>query len=122
MSKVLILGAGASSPCGYPLGAALVDAITSELASPKESVLGRQLLDMRHTVEEIELFSAKLQASQMYSIDAFLAQRPEFLLIGKRCIVSILSRFEKAEHLLTVGDWYKYLWNKVSQKLVLPVL
>lgn len=100
-SKVLVLGAGASAPYGFPVGSVLRSKILKDEPDfQKHKVLDR----LRHN-EFVDVF----QRSEMYSIDAFLSCRPDMVDLGKYRIAEILLEFERRSTL--TGDWYQYLWN-----------
>lgn len=107
-STVMILGAGASIPYGFPSGAAL-----------RKQVIeagGNRAIDQHTGSErpEIEKFCAELQKSQQRSVDAFLEHRPEFLSVGKKMIAWCLIQCEKESALLRPerDEWYTdlYAW------------
>lgn len=118
---VLVLGAGASYAYGFPLGVELKDRIYSLVNSGYAERLGC-------SKEEAEEFSLALARTPVYSIDAFLERRPEFINIGKKFIAFCLLPHEKTKVLfediiikrihsrqskntLPVEDWYQYLFN-----------
>jgi hypothetical protein len=99
--KVLVLGAGASKPFGFPVGeelrTAVIDTTPDSLhISPSERA-------------EHSYFKETFKKSEMYSIDAFLTCRPEFSTLGKRYIAEILLNYEKLAE--PSGNWYQYIWN-----------
>ena len=95
---VLILGAGASVPYGFPTGRSLLLQITDELAPEGDSGLRQILLPFsdEHTSE----FQAELLASNQPSVDAFIENRPSFTDIGKAAIAKKLIDCEN-EYTLT---------------------
>jgi hypothetical protein len=109
-----VLGAGASKPYGFPTGAELRDAICRKLApeyGPDEAITYGSIADWL----EFQRFGREFNESQLYSIDAFLARRPEFSEMGKRFIARILIGMEHPDNLLRSEDhWYSYLWNSIN--------
>ncbi len=108
---VLVLGAGASMPLGFPSGQILVDIICHFLR-PKESFdckwapswLDRPMNEtirlLRNTFDqrEIESFAEHLDGEE--SIDAFLEhQTDDFVDIGKAAIAAALLPFEREQSL-----------------------
>lgn len=86
---VLVLGAGASIPYGYPSGAGLVKDIVLSISNTN----WREIYDACG-VTDSEMYSlrSELHLSQKPSIDTFLEHRPEFLKAGKVAIaLSLLS-------------------------------
>jgi len=117
---VLILGAGASKPYGYPLGSELKDKVIHSLDAMVENESG--------WVDELDInpflvkdFTKKFKDSKRPSIDSFLAkQKEEFTEIGKIAIVDAISKCEKPEivdpkrlksnnTMDHIDDWYSYL-------------
>jgi hypothetical protein len=110
---VFILGAGASMPYGFPSGAALRQAICKvadgfdELAQKLQSLID---IDAAETID----FAKQFQRSNVASIDAFLARRPEFTVLGKLCIAAVLCEKENPDPTIRGMDddhWYAHLWN-----------
>jgi hypothetical protein len=105
---VLILGAGASKPYGFPLGQELIDHIMTIGDKPP-------LLPFDPT--ELLRFQRALKLAGKTSIDAFLErQDAEFVLIGKQLIAYLLSRYENEGDLYDTkrqGEdnkrWYQFL-------------
>lgn len=111
---VLVLGAGASNPYGFPLGADLVHKICDEFPSAvKSDTEGRELSTM-HTARAKAFCDALLKSHQL-SIDSFLeAQKTEFRDLGKEAIARILLPCENESHLQgskIQDDWYRKLIN-----------
>lgn len=62
-------------------------------------------------------FVDAFRRSQMFSIDAFLARRPEFSDIGKKSIAALLLEIEDEQRLISTehrDHWYRYFYNKFS--------
>lgn len=113
-NTTLVLGAGASLAMGYPTGRGLRDAllqITSQ--DQQEFAIGAGLFNLGPP--SIHEFVDAFRQSQMYSIDAFLARRPEFTQVGKQAIAAVLLKCEAASSLDRwnhADGWYQYLWNQ----------
>ena len=117
---VLILGAGASHPYGFPTAKELKEQICDAFASSTtraSKFLGRT--ESKYTPEQFSEFrQAFLKAPA--SIDAFLYRRPEFLAVGKLAIAYCLMPFEDETKLyqpdgdLRGGNWYEYLAGKLD--------
>jgi hypothetical protein len=104
---VLVLGAGASRPYGFPLGLDLVEKIDGGLRDQLYTQLAQQF-DTGH----IHDFGNNLRAARPYSIDAFLETRREFLDIGKVAIAHVLMRAETdslIDRAQPAVDWYRYI-------------
>jgi len=124
---LLIVGAGASVPYGYPTGKELRD----ELCDPD------QLADLARSYFRVDergltLFCEQFLASQLLSIDAFLAKRGDdhigiqssylcqtfgtFADCGKFAIANRLIKRESLINLLEPEEdhWLQYLWNHMN--------
>jgi hypothetical protein len=111
---VLVLGAGAGKPFGFPTGRELLERIVVETIHPENGKLGKILLHCGFDVNEISNFGQTLSFSQKNSVDAFLEHRSaEYLKIGKAAIAGALSPDEDMET-LRKGDWYRYLFNQLN--------
>jgi hypothetical protein len=124
---VLVLGAGASAPYGFPLGMELVDQICIEILGlairfPQRRSLRIDLGLVQRLVEQcgpannIDDFARALRGLKPYSIDTFLETRDEFLNVGRLAIADVLLRAEADALTLDVDpdkDWYRYLFNTI---------
>jgi hypothetical protein len=114
---VLILGAGASVPYGFPSGRSLLVEISSALRSP-DSTLAQILLPYLNVkFEPLKSFGTALAFSMQPSVDAFLENRPEFLKVGKAAIAAALIPYEKEKDLYysdAKSRWYQYLFNRLG--------
>ena len=111
---MLVLGAGASKPFGFPSGRELVDIVTGGLQDPGGTDLGKFLISCGFKSEDLRQFSHNLVYSQRNSVDAFLEYRPEFTAVGKAAIVSVLIQREDPKNLFIDGDWYRYLFQMLN--------
>jgi hypothetical protein len=116
MTTVLLLGAGASACMGFPIGSELRKSILDLSRSHRiDFAIGAGLI--RTDMSELYQFNTEFGNSQTYSIDAFLARRPEFSDIGKRAIATVLLESESQQDPLTIesdDNWYRYLFNLIS--------
>jgi hypothetical protein len=108
---VLILGAGASHPYGYPLGGELVRIIAQKTATGGEL---RAALSYDLTMTA---FHTRLRESEVLSIDDFLESNPAFAPLGKMCIVAALTVWgPRHDHEPNAAaHWYKYLWGRLHE-------
>lgn len=108
---VFVLGAGASRPFGFPVGASLLTEIRKGEASSTLEMCGVRAKVVSDFVREV-------QQSPLASIDRFLERRPEFLPIGKVAIADRLMRWELESELLNpIHDginWYKLLFQQME--------
>jgi len=107
---VFVLGAGASSPYGYPLGRELVNQIVRISRARGSHMFG----------PAFDNFQTQLRRSAMYSVDAFLEYRNEYVTIGSAAIANALLRYE-LDNLLWpdeeeegTDNWYAYFLNKLA--------
>jgi hypothetical protein len=113
---VLILGAGASVPYGYPSGYQLYEAIYNNLLNSSNLKYGI-LRDLNFNENDIIKFRTDLHYSSKGSVDAFLEWRPEYIEIGKAAIAIELIGYENTEKLFddkNTQHWYRYLYNKLN--------
>lgn len=111
----LVLGAGASQAMGYPLGSGLRSKILNLGIVDRQSFA--ILAGLYHEDGSLQRFVDSFRRSQMFSIDAFLARRPEFSEIGKRSIAALLLEVEDEQHLRNTehrDHWYRYFYNKFA--------
>lgn len=115
---VLILGAGASMPYGFPTGRELVNIILKHLNPLTGSKLPTTLKRFGIKANTIRDFSKNLAYSGRQSVDAFLEHRPEFLKVGKLAITLSLIPYENELRLFDrkkyETNWYEYLFNKLN--------
>jgi hypothetical protein len=120
---VLVLGAGASYPYGFPTAKGLKELICEQFSSVRAAA--SQLLSClnpegsKYTPDEFFKFREAFLKSGQPSVDAFLERRPEFLGVGKLAIAFCLMPFEREENLYHPdpqrgGDWYEYLSVKLN--------
>lgn len=113
---VLILGAGASAPLGFPIGSGLVQRI---IKTPEDGGMIQRF--MRHTShnfsqEQIREFSRELSLSGWKSIDRFLQHQPGLQRLGRALIAFHLIPCEAPHYLRDPpedGHWYPYLYNDI---------
>ncbi len=128
---VLVLGAGASMPYGYPSGRKLREMlINQDLYQP----LVKFELIREHALES---FCRTFQFSGMRSIDAFLSRRGHETLPGSNATVeeigkmgiavalrsskSLNSLFHSPSEIVGISNidrednWYEYLWDRLTQ-------
>jgi hypothetical protein len=115
---VLILGAGASAPFGFPSGRTLRDDIIAglrkQIAQPFQ-LLTAAGFDANH----IASFRDALQRSGQPSVDVFLEYRPEFIHVGKVAIAASLIPYEDEARLWGGADnWYEHLWTHLGPSLM----
>lgn len=109
-STVLVLGAGASMPYGFPSGDQLKERIISSLESfPKRAGPGKQLENLMHEsgidADHIEEFRDELAGAHHITIDRFLQNRPNFERVGKLAIAATLIPFEADSIVPMLKPW-----------------
>jgi len=122
---VLVLGAGASIPYGFPSGRDLYFQIKRNLDTqtrePNNQYLWGKLLSLGYSAGDIASFKSALDFADPLSVDAFLEHRNEFLPIGKLAIALTLIPLENPERLFNIGrgkdvqeSWYRYLMGRLD--------
>lgn len=115
---MLVLGAGASAPYGFPVAHELKRLICG--AFVKNSVATRTLHEGSQIPTNIFTeFRGAFHKSGQSSVDAFLEHRPEFMEVGKLAIAWCLIPYESEDALFENigsrgGDWYQYLAEKLN--------
>ncbi|MDD5326272.1 MAG: hypothetical protein PHY02_00475 [Phycisphaerae bacterium] len=110
---VLILGAGASIPYGFPSGKKLVEKICNMLEDDSNNIY-RLFLMLGFSERIVRNFRETLAHSGQSSVDAFLEHRKDFVDVGKVAIATALLPFEKTKKLFDLGmdeNWYQYLFS-----------
>lgn len=113
---VLVLGAGASMPFGFPSGRKLV-ALIVDMLQNQESQTFNLLIDHAHERDHIIDFRENLVLSGRSSVDEFLEYRTDFVNVGKESIAAALLSFEKTANLFDVhmdANWYQYLFGQLN--------
>jgi len=106
---VLVLGAGASAPFGFPTGYQLLQQV---LSMPRA-----QVEKCGFDEDRIDSFRLALQRSGRTSVDEFLENRPDFMDIGKLVIALALIPHESDERLFdrqNAPSWYDHLFDKLN--------
>lgn len=112
---VLVLGAGASQPYGFPLGRELLFQVIQRLRP--NSDLFNNLPKLGFEKEHLAAFSDQLKRSMQPSVDAFLEHRPEFVDVGKAAIARTLMPCEYEGAVLPNPNklrWYEYLFTRMG--------
>jgi len=115
---VLVLGAGASNPLGFPCGEGLFLTVVEGLQDTNKE-LYRELVGYGFPAEKISEFHQALRKSGANSVDEFLENRTEFLDIGKAAIARVLIPHETDVTLhdrrlvQNTGHWYYHLYEQM---------
>ena len=114
---VLVLGAGASAPYGFPVGdqlkSQIIDNISVINGIPKQSNR-KQFIEAGFSEDEIRDFQVDLVKSFPRTIDAFLEKRPDRRDIGAFAIAQALMPLEREEKLFQRTDWYPKLYQELN--------
>lgn len=110
---MLVLGAGASAPLGFPLGRDLVRLATTIYPQDASDLAraGAQLVD-------IQSFPRLLRQASPSSIDALLETRNSYIQFGRLLIAYHLIPFERPEWMFPEDDsraWYDYLYALIGK-------
>lgn len=121
IKTVLVLGAGASIPYGFPSGALLRKEIIQNFKT--QSLSMREMTRYYNNSslsQKVDDFINTFNNSGTSSIDLFLSRCRNFEAIGKMAIATnIIEHETKSKFLENVnkGDWYSYLYQKLTDKL-----
>jgi hypothetical protein len=115
-NTVLVLGAGASKPYGFPTGREICDQILADNevgSGPIYQLLDHCGFDAGQSGEMFRAF----KDSGHYSLDAFVQRRPEFRTIAKTAIAGSLMAKENEGSLFSDpnADWYRHLMVGMMQ-------
>jgi hypothetical protein len=114
---VIVLGAGASKPYGFPTGPELVYEICEKLRDSRGGTT-RLLRDAGAKAEEIERLKDGLRRAQLYSIDEFLEHRTDLFNVGKSAVAAMLipKEYSSLGHLFDLkkkDHWYRLFRNSL---------
>ena len=109
---LVVLGAGASKPYGYPVGSELKNKIIHSILGNNGVVF--EILKELYPVEELVKFAKAFMNSRISSIDAFLVhQNNRYAEIGKIAIAAVMLESERSLNLFPESaDWFSYFFNK----------
>lgn len=130
---LLVLGAGASKPYGFPVARELKSDICDKISEEDDmwkdriehlspSYLGKpdaqtDLLSWKRA----EQFANDFRKSHKQSVDDFLENRREYRLVGKASIALSLIPNEERENLFDDDDeWYTWLLNRIDEGIDRP--
>lgn len=115
---VLVLGAGASSPYGFPTGAELRVRIINAGAEMLRG-LKKQYHDSDEYYEYGKKFVTKFKFSGVNSIDRFLFEQSDNdKILGKILIMAFIKEYEKHSKFvedidMPYHDWYRIFYNRL---------
>src|SRR5438094_963846 len=107
---VLILGAGASIPYGFPSGRHLRELIL------RTAPLRKLMNEIGFEWSLIDDFQSSLQAADPPSVDVFLEGRQDLLEIGKAAIAAALLPFESDSALFAPWLATEQVKNRTSER------
>jgi len=111
---VLILGAGASEPFGFPIGIDLSNAVYTLLQPNTQQF--QSLTRFGIPAEQLLNFRDTFYYSGKNSLDAFLEHRTDLIPIGKAVTAEILIGKEHSWQLFRFDNrnWLRYLYNNMN--------
>jgi hypothetical protein len=120
-STVLVLGAGASQPYGFPVGSELMQRIKDSTGVDARNRFSRanrpQLVEAGYTENEIGEFHTALEKAGHSNIDAFLEDKPSQRKLGAFAIAQVLMPLETEAQLFeSREDWYPKLFSTLNLK------
>ncbi len=108
---VLVLGAGASCPYGFPLGPQLKPQI---LSKRNDTATRKQLSSLGFEDSLVDDFYEKLQRGGHSTIDIFLEKKPNFRDLGAHLIADTIMPYEHRDSLFPQTDWYGSLFDAMD--------
>lgn len=105
---VFILGAGASSPYGFPLGSELKNQMIATCSSGRAI---RELTKAGFDQEELTNIVRALRGTYHPTIDIFLEKKASFRTLGAHLIAFTLLPHEEHNALFPQNDWYGFLYG-----------
>lgn len=115
---VIVVGAGASKPYGYPLGRELIDEVIHVLYDPEAA---RLMEDAGFERVKIRSMIADLSRCSDSSIDTWLRYNSQYMGLGKLAISLAIAEHEKhsEDEPLFRGRprWYELLWQSMSTSI-----
>ena len=120
-SAVLIVGAGASKPYGYPTALELRESLIKDLIPLLSKMGGNEKNISPRLLKLIEAFNK----SSTSSIDLFLTRNKGFMELGKAAITFLLANYEigskfREEIVDRKYDWYFELYNTLTKSIINP--
>ncbi|MDK2979982.1 MAG: hypothetical protein PWQ55_329 [Chloroflexota bacterium] len=110
----IILGAGVSKPYGFPIGLDLRNEIIDHTLVRKDWSFWNALSIDENLVIE---FVTRFRDSNIYSIDKFLENNPNYLQVGKICIAVCIREKEDHKNFFRTNaksdGIYQYLFNEL---------
>lgn len=107
---ILVLGAGASQPYGFPLGRDLRQQILNNIGNPSLPQF-KVLVECGFDPKFIQSFHFNLFNGIQDTIDDFLDDRSDFREIGSFAIAQVLMSLELEDHVSVKHDWYPFLFK-----------
>jgi hypothetical protein len=109
---VLVLGAGASQPFGFPTGIQLSKLVAQELLEGQNAF--NRLTELGLPRDKICSFRDAFFRSGKNSVDAFLEHRTDLMELGKSATAAVLIPYEREEALFGYdNNWLRYLKHLV---------
>jgi len=115
---VLVLGAGASKPYGYPTGTELKNLILNYNVEEKRDhgPVFSYIIE-KFSEEHCLEFYKSLKWSSRQSVNTFLEHRQEFVDLGKALMSFVLIPSERKEFLFQAkNNWYEYFYTKLNAR------
>ncbi len=114
---VFVLGAGASSPFGLPLGKDLKRKICELNHASVARAISSEPDEQKDAQEAIYNLQSSFARSNIESIDLFLSKNPKFVNLGKQLIAAVLYPLEIENNLHNIENnenWCRFLWNNIN--------
>jgi hypothetical protein len=110
---VLVLGAGASAPYGFPTGKKLWESLKGWAASHPHTIVSLKNAGFDEELAR-EFLEAVRLTNKYRTVDHFLEAMTNFREIGAFSIVSILAPLERQEALFQNSNWYEDFFDGIG--------
>jgi hypothetical protein len=110
-STVLVLGAGASKPYGFPIGNEVKGRIRDCL---NDSQIKANLISLGFQTQLLDEFKEILRYGAHSTIDTLLEKKTHFRELGSYLIASTIMPQEMHDNLFPQRDWYGELFNALD--------
>ena len=106
---VLVLGAGASMDFSFQSGKDLLTDVIRDTQSTTDT--GKLLATLGFTGQQCDAFVTALKSSAAMSVDVFLADRRDFVDLGRAAIAAALIPKEYSESVFAIGQEFSWLYR-----------
>ena len=114
IETVLILGAGASKPFGFPTGRELVGKTCNQSGELNINAALFNEIAIEQGQGVINEFTLALRDADPPSVDIWLEHNPKFIKVGKTALAMVLLAHEFRSNLKPEKNWYQLLFDRLN--------